>query len=52
MRTIECESQTLHCLVLVSSCMVCGYRWEDDSYDAVNSRSVEQARDVVRRKLR
>jgi hypothetical protein len=43
MRTFEYEGQTLHCLALVSSCMVCGHRWENATYDAENSLFAEQA---------
>ena len=44
MRTFEYEGQTLHCLVFVSSCIVCGHRWKDEIHEAVNSHQVEMAR--------
>jgi hypothetical protein len=44
MRTFEYEGQTLQCLALVSSCAVCGYRWEDETYDTENALFAEQAR--------
>jgi len=46
MTTFEYEGQVLHCLVFVSSCMICGHRWEDNGYEAVNAQHVEQARAV------
>ena len=46
-RIIEYEGQTLHCLALVSSCMVCGHRWEDEKYEAENLLFAEQARAAV-----
>jgi hypothetical protein len=49
MRTFECEGQTLHCLMFVSSCRVCGRRWDDARYDAVNLRSAEEARATMAR---
>jgi len=44
MTTFEYEGQVLHCLVFVSSCMICGHRWDDKRYEAVNAQYVEQAR--------
>ncbi len=51
MRTFEYEGQTLRCLSLVSSCVVCGYRWEDATYDAENALFAEQARAAVSSRL-
>lgn len=34
---------TVRCLALVASCMVCGYQWEDETYDVENAVFVEQA---------
>jgi hypothetical protein len=47
MKTFEYKGQTLNYLALVSSCMVCGHRWEDETYEAENSHHVEEARAVV-----
>ena len=47
MRTFEYEGQTLRCLSLVSSCIICGHRWEDEMYDAENALFAEQARAAV-----
>lgn len=47
MRTFEFEGETLRCLSLVSSCIICGYRWEDETYDAENALFAEQARAAV-----
>ena len=44
MRTFEYRGQTLRCLELISSCMVCGHRWEDEIYAAENWHHVEKAR--------
>jgi len=46
MTTFEYEGQVLQCLVFVSSCMICGFRWDDKRYEAVNAQYVEQARAV------
>jgi hypothetical protein len=43
MKTFEFNGQILHCLELVSSCMVCGHHWADETYDVENSHNVEQA---------
>jgi len=43
MRTFEYAGQTLHCLAFASSCIVCGHRWEDERYEAVNLRQFEKA---------
>lgn len=43
MRTFEYANQTLHCLAFASSCTVCGHRWEDERYEAVNLRHLEKA---------
>ena len=51
LRTFECEGETLRCLELVSSCMLCGHRWEDEAYEIENSQFVEQARAEVLRRL-
>jgi len=50
-KTFEYKGQTLHCLVLVSSCMVCGHRWEDETYEAENSHHIEEARAVITNRL-
>ena len=47
MTTFEYEGQVLHCLVFVSSCMICGHRWDDKQYEAVNAQYAEQARAVL-----
>jgi|SRR5664280_7528 len=47
MRTFEFEGQPLHCLAFVSSCIVCGLRWEDERYEAANSHHAERARAVA-----
>ena len=47
MRTFEYEGQTLQCLAFVSSCAVCGHRWEDQTYDTENALFAEQARIAV-----
>ena len=49
MRTFEYAGQTLHCLAFASSCIVCGHRWEDERYEAVNLRHVEKACAVATR---
>jgi hypothetical protein len=51
LRTFEYEGQTLRCLELVSSCMLCGHRWEDKAYEIENSLFVEQACAEVSRRL-
>jgi len=51
LRTVEYEGQTVRCLALVSSCMVCGHRWEDDMYEAENSLFAEQACAAVSSRL-
>lgn len=51
MRTFEYEGQILSCLALVSSCVICGHRWEDDAYAAQNSLFAEQAREAVLNRL-
>ena len=43
MRTFEHNGQSLHCLTFVSSCTLCGHRWKDEAYEAVNAYHVEQA---------
>lgn len=47
MRTFEFEGKPLHCLAFVSSCIVCGQRWEDERYEAVNLHHTERARAVA-----
>ena len=47
MRTFEYEGNTLRCLFLVSSCMTCGHRWQDDMYETVNWQHAERAREVA-----
>jgi len=44
MRTFEYKGKTLHCIEMLSSCMVCGHQWADDKYEAENSDHVDQAR--------
>ncbi len=51
MKTFEYEGRTLNCLVLVSSCKVCGHRWDDETYEIENSLFAEQARAEVSRRL-
>ena len=43
MRTFEYAGRTSHCLALASSCVVCGHRWDDKKYEAVNRRYFEKA---------
>jgi hypothetical protein len=43
MKTFEHEGCTLHCLAFVSSCIVCGHRWQDQRYTELNSHHVERA---------
>jgi len=43
MKTFEHEGRTLHCLAFVSSCIVCGHRWQDPRYTELNSHHVERA---------
>ena len=47
MRTFEYDGQTVRCLALVASCMVCGHRWEDETYEAENALLAEQALTAV-----
>ncbi len=42
-KTFKFKGQTLHCLEFISSCMICGHRWEDIAYVLENSHHVEQA---------
>lgn len=51
MRTFDYDGQTVNCLALVASCMVCGHRWEDETYDAENALFAEQARAAVSSRL-
>ena len=51
MRTFAYEGQTLRCISLVSSCIICGYRWEDEAYDAENELFAEQARATISSRL-
>lgn len=51
-RTFEYLGQTVRCLALVSSCVVCGFQWEDDTYDVENAAFVEQAQAAVLDRLR
>ncbi len=51
LRTFEYEGQTLRCLELVSSCTLCGHRWEDEAYEIENSLFVEQACAEILRRL-
>jgi hypothetical protein len=44
MRTFEYMGQSVRCLMLVSSCVVCGYQWEDEAYGAENELFAQQAR--------
>jgi len=43
-KTFEYEGRTLRCLALVSSCIVCGHQWEDDTYEVENARFEDDAR--------
>ncbi len=43
--------QTVRCLVLVSSCVVCGHQWEDETYEVENEQFAEQARAAVLSRL-
>ena len=52
MRRFEYEGQTLHCLSLVSVCLVCGHCWEDDTYESENLLFEEQAREAASRRRR
>lgn len=51
MKSFEHEGETLHCLVFVSSCMVCGRRWDDERYAAANADQVEQTRAAMLRRI-
>jgi len=44
MRSFEYLGQAVHCLMLVSSCVVCGHQWEDETYEVDNENFAEQAR--------
>lgn len=46
-KTFEYEGRTLRCLALVSSCIICGYQWEDDTYEVENARFEEDTRAVA-----
>jgi hypothetical protein len=50
MRTFEFEGQILHCLVFVSSCVICGRRWKVEMHEALNSHHVEEACAVANRR--
>ena len=50
MKAFEYEGQTLHCLIFVSSCIVCGHRWKDEIHESMNSHHVEEARAVANRR--
>ena len=52
LKTFESEGQILRCLVFVSSCMVCGHRWDDESYEEVNLQYELQARANVANRQR
>ncbi len=41
-RTFVCEGHNLRCLAFVSSCVVCGHRWEDQAYQDENFQQVRQ----------
>jgi hypothetical protein len=43
MRSFEHKGRNLSCLVFVSSCVVCGHRWEDATHEAENMLRVKQA---------
>ena len=43
MKTFEHEGQSLHCIAFVSSCAICGHRWEDPRYADANRRHSERA---------
>jgi hypothetical protein len=43
MKSFECLGQTVHCLQLISSCVVCGHQWEDNAYGHENERFEQQA---------
>jgi hypothetical protein len=51
MRTFEFLGQTVRCLALVSSCIVCGNRCEDDAYEVENALFAAQARAAVLSRL-
>jgi len=51
MRSCEYLSQTVRCLMLVSSCVVCGHQWEDETYQVENGQFAEQARAAVLSRL-
>ncbi len=44
--TFVCCGQTVRCLKLVSSCVLCGYHWDDDKYEIDNALFAQQARDA------
>ena len=43
LKTFEYEGQSLRCLMFVSSCVVCGHHWKDETYAAANLHHVERA---------
>ena len=43
-RSFDYLGQAVHCLMLVSSCVVCGHQWEDETYEVDNESFAEQAR--------
>lgn len=49
-RSFEYEGLLLHCIVFVSSCVICGHRWEDSRYRELNLRHAERACAVASRR--
>jgi hypothetical protein len=43
MKIFEYEGHPLHCIAFVSSCTICGHRWEDPRYTEVNLHHAERA---------
>jgi hypothetical protein len=46
-RSFEYLGEEVHCLMLVSSCVICGHQWEDETYEVENEQFAEQARASV-----
>jgi len=51
MRSFDYLGQAAHCLMLVSSCVVCGHQWEDETYEVDNENFAEQARAAMMSRL-
>jgi hypothetical protein len=51
MKSFEYLGQAVHCLMLVSSCVVCGHQWEDETYEVDNEKFAEQAQAAMLSRL-